>query len=63
MLYPRRGSCISNIPPRLPHFTKMPVDVTGGKVTALMEIVSGLSAVNPLVAFYNIHRRQSFFNL
>jgi hypothetical protein len=67
MLYPRRGSRgISNIPPRHPRFTKISLiamwlggntaDVTGGKLIAvLLQSISGVSAINPLVAFYNIH--------
>jgi hypothetical protein len=31
-------------------------DVTGGKLIAvLLQSISGLSAINPLVAFYDIH--------
>jgi hypothetical protein len=31
-------------------------DVTGGKpITALLQYISGVSAINPLVAFYDIH--------
>jgi hypothetical protein len=31
-------------------------DVTGGKpITALLQSISGVSAINPLVAFYDIH--------
>jgi hypothetical protein len=31
-------------------------DVTGGKTIAmLLQSISGVSAINPLVAFYNIH--------
>jgi hypothetical protein len=32
------------------------VDVTGGKpIAVLMQSISGVSAINPLVAFYDIH--------
>jgi hypothetical protein len=32
-------------------------DVTGGKrIAALLQSISGVSAINPLVAFYDIHR-------
>jgi hypothetical protein len=32
-------------------------DVTGGKpIAVLLQSISGVSAVNPLVAFYDIHR-------
>jgi hypothetical protein len=32
------------------------VDVTGGKpIAALSQSISGVSAINPLVAFYDIH--------
>jgi hypothetical protein len=31
-------------------------DVTGGKPMALLQSISGVSAINPLVAFYDIHR-------
>jgi hypothetical protein len=30
-------------------------DVTGGKPIALLQCISGVSAINPLVAFYDIH--------
>jgi hypothetical protein len=31
-------------------------DVTGGKpIAALLKSISGVSAINPLVAFYDIH--------
>jgi hypothetical protein len=34
-------------------------DVTGGKVIAvLLQSISGVSAINPLVAFYDIHREK-----
>jgi hypothetical protein len=33
-----------------------PVDVTGGKPNAvLLQSISGVSAINPLVAFHDIH--------
>jgi hypothetical protein len=57
-LYPRRGSR-GNIPQRHPRFTKAmknTVDVTGGKpIAVLLQYISGVSAINPLVAFYDIH--------
>jgi hypothetical protein len=32
-------------------------DVTGGKpIAVLLQSISGVSAINPLVAFYDIHR-------
>jgi hypothetical protein len=35
---------------------KNTADVTGGKpIAALLESISGVSAINPLVAFYDIH--------
>jgi hypothetical protein len=40
-------------------------DVTGGKpIAVLLQPISGVSAINPLVAFYDIHRGKrevSFF--
>jgi hypothetical protein len=34
-------------------------DVTGGKTIAvLLQSISGVSAINPLVAFYDIHGRK-----
>jgi hypothetical protein len=61
-LYPRRGSRgISNIPPRHPRFTiisllRNTADVTGGKpIAVLLQFISDVSAINPLVAFYDIH--------
>jgi hypothetical protein len=34
-------------------------DVTSGKLIAvLLQSISGLSAINPLVAFYDIHERK-----
>jgi hypothetical protein len=40
-------------------------DVTGGKpITVLLQSISGVSAINPLVAFYDIHggkREVQFF--
>jgi hypothetical protein len=42
-------------------------DVTGGKpIAVLLQSISGLSAINPLVAFYDIHggkRKVLFFHL
>jgi hypothetical protein len=61
-LYPRRGSRgISDILPRHPRFTKFiamrnTADVKGGKpIAVLLQSVSDVSAINPLVAFYDIH--------
>jgi hypothetical protein len=62
-LYPRRGSRdISDILPRHPHFTKIDsairntADVTGGKpIAVLLQSISGVGAINPLVTFYDIH--------
>jgi hypothetical protein len=35
---------------------KNTADVTGGKpIAVLLQFISGVSAVNPLVAFYDIH--------
>jgi hypothetical protein len=32
------------------------VDVTGGKpIAVLLQSISGVSAINPLIAFYDIH--------
>jgi hypothetical protein len=43
------------------------VDVTGGKpIAVLLQSISGVSAINPLVAFYDIHggkREVLFFYL
>jgi hypothetical protein len=34
-------------------------DVTGGKpIAVILQYVSGVSAINPLVAFYDIHGRK-----
>jgi hypothetical protein len=34
-------------------------DVTGGKpIAALLQSISGVSTINPLVAFYDIHGRK-----
>jgi hypothetical protein len=62
-LYPRTGSRgISDIPPRHPRFTKNllamrnTADVIGGKpIVVLLQSISDVSAINPLVAFYDIH--------
>jgi hypothetical protein len=62
-LYPRKGSrCISNIPPRnhvlpkLVSYEENTADVTGGKpIAVLLQSISGAKAINPLVAFYDIH--------
>jgi hypothetical protein len=38
---------------------KNTADVTGGKpIAVLLQSISGVSTVNPLVAFYNIHGRK-----
>jgi hypothetical protein len=38
---------------------KKTADVTGGKpITVLLQSISGVSAINPLVAFYDIHWRK-----
>jgi hypothetical protein len=38
---------------------RITADVTGGKLTAaLLQSISGVSAINPLVAFYDIHGRK-----
>jgi hypothetical protein len=61
-LYLRRSSRdISDSPPSHPRFTKMTamrntVDVTGVKSYAFWS--HSISGVNPLVAFYDIHRRK-----
>jgi hypothetical protein len=58
-LYPRRGSIgISVIPPRQQRFyqlaTRYTADVTGGKPIAIfLQSILGVSAINPLVAFYD----------
>jgi hypothetical protein len=37
-------------------------DVTGGKpITIWLQSISGVDAVNPLVAFYDIHEREMLF--
>jgi hypothetical protein len=59
MLYPLRSSWgISDIPSRHPRCTKSyeamknTADVTGGKpIAVLLQSISGVSAINPLVAF------------
>jgi hypothetical protein len=53
MLYPRRSSRgISDI-------QRNTADVTGGKPFAvLLQYISGVSAISPLVAFYDIHGDQ-----
>jgi hypothetical protein len=43
---------------------KNTVDVTGGKpIAVLLQSISGVSAINPLVAFYDIHggKREALF--
>jgi hypothetical protein len=62
-LYPRRASRgISDNPPRRPRFTKiiyLTADVTGGKPIAVRsQSISGVNAINPLVAFYDIHGKK-----
>jgi hypothetical protein len=38
---------------------KNTADVTGGKpIVVLLQSISGVSAINPLVAFYDIHGRK-----
>jgi hypothetical protein len=76
MLYPRRVSRgISGIPPRHPRFTNYlamsnTADITGGKpIAVLLQSITGVSAINPLVALYDIHggkttpRRIFFYSL
>jgi hypothetical protein len=53
---------IPDIPPRHLRFTKNllamrnTADVTGGKpITDLLQSISGVSAIIPLVAFYDVH--------
>jgi hypothetical protein len=63
-LYLRRGSRgISDIPPRHPRFTKLAMrnttDVTGGKpIAVLLQSISGVNPINPLVAFYDIYGKE-----
>jgi hypothetical protein len=43
---------------------KNTADVTGGKpIAVLLQSISGISAINPLVAFYDIHggKREALF--
>jgi hypothetical protein len=42
---------------------KNTADVTGNPIAALLQSISGVSAVNPLVAFYDIHggKREALF--
>jgi hypothetical protein len=43
---------------------KNTADVTGGKpIAVLLQSISGVSAINPLVAFYDIHggKREALF--
>jgi hypothetical protein len=43
---------------------KNTADVTGGKPIAVLQSISAVSAINPLVAFYDIHggkREVAFF--
>jgi hypothetical protein len=47
---------ISHIFFRDTHVLSKLVDVTGGKpIAVLLQSISGVSAINPLVAFYDIH--------
>jgi hypothetical protein len=59
MLYPRRGSRgILDIIPTYYHKLAMKntADVTGGKpIAVFLQSISGVSAINPLVAYYDIH--------
>jgi hypothetical protein len=44
---------------------KNTADVTGGKpIAVLLQSISGVSAINPLVAFYDIHggKREKYNN-
>jgi hypothetical protein len=61
-LYPRTGSRdISDIPLRHPFYQnllamKNTADVTGGNpIAVFLQSITGVSAINPLVAFYDIH--------
>jgi hypothetical protein len=41
---------------------KNTADVTGGKpIAVLLQSISGVSAINPLVAFYDIHGGKTYF--
>jgi hypothetical protein len=55
-LYPRRGSRgISDIPLRRPRFSKITYTyVTGKPIVVWSQSIFGESAINPLVAFYDI---------
>jgi hypothetical protein len=61
-LYPRRGGRDISDPPRHPNFINLAMrnieDVTGSKPIAVRLQSNSKSAVNPLVAFYGIHRRK-----
>jgi hypothetical protein len=35
-----------------------PSDVIGGKLAVLLQSISGVSAINPLVTFYDIHEEK-----
>jgi hypothetical protein len=54
---PRRGSRgVLDIPPRHTLAMRSTADVTGGKpIAVLLQSISGVSAINPLVVFYDIH--------
>jgi hypothetical protein len=65
-LYPRRGSRgISDIAPRPTFYqnylaVRNTADVTGGKPIAVWsQSISGVNAINPIVALYDIHGRKS----
>jgi hypothetical protein len=34
---------------------RITADVTGGIIAAILQSISGVSAINPLVAFYDLH--------
>jgi hypothetical protein len=55
---PRRGAsaCVS-VPLCIFKVLMNTANVTGGKpIAILLQSISGVSAINPLVAFYDIHR-------
>jgi hypothetical protein len=62
-LYPLRGSRgIADIHPRHPRFTKISYEEhrrRGKPIAVVLQSISGVSAINPLVAFYDIHGRKS----
>jgi hypothetical protein len=64
-LYPRRGSIgFSDIAPRPTFYqnyvaVRNTADVTGGKPIAVFsQSMSGVNAINPIVALYDIHGRK-----